>query len=241
VRDAAPESDAAEAKPAVARFAPRPPVAPSTSVEVDLNPRWKQSLGEPAVGWTAWSVGSNFWMRRRVSLSLSADSRRAVLIPEQIVTTAPIVLDRFTGAHASTRVTLPRDCSLRLGGDVRRRDRDGEIFTSWDAGLTGSRIGMKDLSGGLHAMGYSGDHFSGVNGDANITARILSSSQIDLAGGLGGTSSDLVATPAPSYRSQWLRAGVDYRTAGGLWAALAHEWRGGGPGNELSAELGLSF
>jgi hypothetical protein len=211
------------------------------SAELDLNPRWKRDHGEPALGWTAWSVGSTFWTRRRVSFSVSADSRRAVLLPEQIATTAPIILDRFTGAHVSSRVTLPRDCALRLGGDVRRRDRDGEILSSWDAGLTGSRIGRKELSGGLHAMGYSGDHFSGVNGEANLTARISASSQIDVAGGLGGTSTDLVGTPAPSYRSRWLRAGIDYRTPGGLGAALAHEWRSGGPGNELTAELGLSF
>ncbi len=211
------------------------------SVEMDLNPSWKRTYGEPTLGWTAWSVGSSFWARHRVSFSVSADSRRAVLFPEQVVTSAPIILDRFTGAHASSRVTLPRDLALRLGGDIRRRDRDGEASRSWDAGLTGSRIGMKGLSGGLHAMGYSGDHVSGVNGDANLIARISAWSQIDVAGGLSGTSTDLVGTPAPSYRSRWVRAGIDYRTPGGLGAALSHEWRSGGPGNELSAELGLSF
>jgi hypothetical protein len=211
------------------------------SVELDLNPRWKRAYGEPALGWTAWSVGSTLWTRRRVSLSLSADSRRAVLFPEQAIAPAPIVLDRFTGAHASSRVTLPHDCALRLGGDIRRRERDGEVSSSWDAGLTGNRIGTKELSGGLHVMGYSGEHFSGVNGDANLIARISASTQVDVSGGVAGTSTDLVGTPAPSYRSRWLRAGIDYRAPGGLGAALSHEWRSGGPGNELSAELGLSF
>jgi hypothetical protein len=211
------------------------------SVEMDLNPGWKRSHGEPTLGWTAWSVGSSFWAHRRVSFSVSADSRRTVLFPEQIVTSAPILLDRFTGAHASSRVTLPRDWSLRLGGDIRRRDRDGETSRSWDAGLTGNRIGIKRLSGGVHAMGYSGDHVSGVNGDGNLIARISASSQIEVAGGLSGTSTDLVGTPAPSYRSRWVRAGIDYRAPGGLGAALAHEWRSGGPGDELTAELSLSF
>lgn len=211
------------------------------SVEVDLNPRWKRKYGEPTIGWTAWSLGSSFRMRRRVSFALSADSRRAVLVPEQAILTGPILLDTFIGAHASTSVALPHECALRLGGDARRRDRDKEIFTSWDAGLSANRIGMSALSGGLHAMGYGGDHLSGTNADANLTSRISSSSQIDVAGGWGGTRFEGGATASPSYRSRWLRAGIDYRTPGGLWAALAHEWRAGGPGNELSAALGLSF
>ncbi len=211
------------------------------SAEVDLNPRWKREYGEPTVALTAWSLGCNFWMNRRISLAVGADSRRAVLLPEQRLAPAPITLDRFTGAHASSRVGLPRNCAIRVGGDIRRRERDGEIFSSWDGGLTGGRIGIKELSGGLHVMGYSADHLRGVNGDANLSARFGPWSQLDLSGGLGETSTDLAATPAPPYRSRWLRAGIDYRSPGGRWATLAHEWRGGGPGNELAAELGFSF
>lgn len=211
------------------------------SSEVDLNPRWKRDLGERALAWTAWSLGSSLWMNRRVSLAVSADSRRAVLLPEQRRAPAPVTLDRFTGVHVSSRVALARGCALRVGGDLRRRERDGQLYSSWDAGLTGGQIGVRQLSGGLHAMGYRGDHLRGVNGDASLTARFGPWSQLDLAGGVAGTSTDLDATPAPSYRSRWLRAGIDYRSPGGLWATLAREWRGGGTGNELAAELGLSF
>ncbi len=211
------------------------------SAEIDLNPRWKRDHGEPAFGWTALSLGGNFPVRRGLSLAVSADSRRAVLLPEHLLAPSTIMLDRFSGVHASLRASLPRACALRVGGDLRRRDRDGEIFSSWDTGLTGSRLGLKELSGGLHVTGFNAEHFSGVNGDASLLVRLGPWSQIDLAGGIGGTNTDLDATPTPSYRSRWVRAGLDYHSPGGLWAALAHEWRDGGPGKELAAELGLNF
>lgn len=211
------------------------------SVEVDLNPGWKRSLGEPAIGWTAWSLGANAWMRRRVSVTLSADSRRAVLVPEQAAILTTVPLDRYTGGHASARVRIAGPTALRIGGDLRRRDRDHEIFTSWDAGLTGGRLVLKGLTGGLHVMGYRADRTSGVNADANLVARIASFSQVDLSGGWSGADTDPGFTAPSSYRSRWVRAGIDYRTPGGLAAAITHEWRSGGPGNELAAELGLSF
>jgi len=211
------------------------------SVEADVNPRWKRDLGEAPASLTAWSVGSSIRLRGRASLTATVDSRRGVFVPEQRFTSSPTVLDRFSGVHATTRLEVSRETSVYMGGDVRRRERDSQRYSSWNAGISQRRLGYRGLSGGVRAMGYQSEHMRGLSGDASLAARFSSRLDADLAGGLGNSKSDWDPSLSPAYRSQWVRTGASYRSPTGLWASLSKEWRRGGPGSELSAELGASF
>lgn len=211
------------------------------SVEVDFNPGWKQALGEDAVTLTAWSVGGSFRFQPRLWTTLAFDSRRPLVLPEQrFVPTLPTP-DRYTGVHASARYDLTTDESVWMGGAVRRRDRDGKMYQSWDIGINSRRIVSRNLSGGLHAYGYNDGPAQGINSDANLTARLKSWSTLDVSGGYSTTLGDPGAAGAPVYRSRWIRAGLDLRGPEGSWVRFAHEWQGGGTGNELTAELGFAF
>jgi hypothetical protein len=211
------------------------------TVEADLNPRWKRDLGEWPASLTAWSLGSSVRILHRASVTATVDSRRGVLVPEQRSMPAAPKPDRYSGVHATSRLEISRETSVYMGGDLRRRERDGQRYSSWNAGISRNRLGYRALSGGLHAMGYQSEHMRGLSGDASLAARFSPWIDADLAGGLGGTKTDWDATLAPPYRSRWVRAGASYRSPIGLWASLSHEWRTGGPGSELSVELGASF
>lgn len=211
------------------------------AVEVDLNPTWKRALGEAPLSLTAWSLGSSFRIRHRASLTATVDSRRGVYVPEQRFMPTPTELDRYSGIHASSRLEISRETSVYMGGDLRRRERDRQRYSSWNAGLSQTHLGHRALSGGLRAMGYQSEHIRGLSSDANLAARLSQSFDLNLAGGLGNTVTDWDPTLAPPYRSRWVRAGAGYRGPSGLWTNLSHEWRTGGPGTELTVELGASF
>lgn len=211
------------------------------SVEVDFNPGWKRALGEDAMTLTAWSVGGSFRFQPRLWSTLAFDSRRPLVLPEQrFIPTLPSP-DRYTGLHASSRYDLSVDQSVWVGGAVRRRDRDGKMYESWDVGLNSRRLIAQDLSGGVHAYGYNDGPAQGINSDADLTARLRSWSTLEVSGGYGATLGDAGAAGVPQYRSRWVRAGLDLRGPQGSWLRIAHEWQGGGPGNELTAELGFAF
>ncbi|MGH7681339.1 MAG: hypothetical protein ACRENN_05060, partial [Candidatus Eiseniibacteriota bacterium] len=150
-------------------------------------------------------------------------------------------LDRYTGVHVSTRYAFTIDQSAWLGGAVRRRDRDGTLYESWDVGLNSRRIVSRAFSGGMHAYGYTDGTAQGINSDITLAARAQSWATVEASGGYGTTLGTVSATTTPQYRSRWIRAGLDLRGPQGSWVRLAHEWQGGGPGNELTAELGLTF
>jgi len=211
------------------------------SVEVDFNPGWKQDMGEGSVTLTAWSLGGSMQIQPRLWGTVAFDSRRPLILPEQrFVPTLP-PLDRYTGVHVSTRYAFTIDQSAWLGGSVRRRDRDGTLYESWDVGMNSRRIVSDVLSGGLHAYGYSDGSAWDVNSDATFAARVQSWATVEASGGYGATLGTVNAATSPEYRSRWIRAGLDLRGPQGSWVRLAHEWQGGGPGNELTAELGLTF
>jgi hypothetical protein len=211
------------------------------SVEVDFNPGWKRELGEAAVTLTAWSAGGSFRVQDRLWATLAFDSRRPLVLPEQrFVPTLPAP-DRYTGVHASTRYDLSLDQSVWVGGAVRRRDRDGKLYETWDVGLNTRRIGSRDLSGGIHAYGYNDGPAQGINSYADLAARLRPWWTVEISGGYGATLGDPGVAGVPEYRSRWIRAGTDLRGPEGSWLRVAREWQGGGPGNELTAEFGLSF
>ena len=212
------------------------------SVEVDFNPSWKQDMGEGAVTLTAWSLGGSIQVQPRLWGTLGFDSRRPLILPEQrLVPTLP-PLDRYTGVHVSSRYAFSIDQSVWIGGSVRRRDRDGTLYKSWDVGLNSRRIATQAVSGGMHAYGYTdGSSAHSINSDATLAARVQSWATVEASGGYGTTLGDVDVTTAPQYRSRWIRAGIDLRGPQGSWVRVAHEWQGGGPGNELTAELGLTF
>ena len=211
------------------------------SVEVDFNPGWKRQLGEGAVTLTAWSMGGSFQFQPRLWVTLAADSRKPLLLPEQRFVPSLPPLDRYTGIHASSRYDLSADQTVWIGGAVRRRDRDGKMYQSWDLGMNTRRIVSQAFSGGVHGFGYNDGPATGINADVNLAARLRPWSTLELSGGYGGMLGDAGAAGVPEYRSRWVRAGLDLRGPEASWVRVAHEWQGGGPGNELTAELGLSF
>ena len=164
-----------------------------------------------------------------------------MILPEQrLVPTLP-PLDRYTGVHVSSRYAFSVDQSAWIGGSVRRRDRDGTLYESWDIGMNSRRIVSRAVSGGMHAYGYTDGSAQGINSDATLAARVQSWATVEASGGYGTMLGDVSATTASQYRSRWIRAGLDLRGPQGSWVRIAHEWQGGGPGNELTAELGLTF
>jgi hypothetical protein len=219
----------------------RPTTLVYQSVELDYSPGWKQALGEAPFTLTAWSLGTNFQIERRIWATVALDSRRPLVQPEQRLLPTPAPLDRYSGVYASARYELSANQSVRVGGAVRRRDRDGRTYESWDVGLSSRRLLAKMLSGGVHAFGYNDGPAQGVNADADLSARVRPWSTLDLSGGLGATIGDAGVAAVPDYRSRWIRGGLDLLGPQGSWLRVGHEWQGGGPGNEFTAEFGLTF
>jgi hypothetical protein len=89
------------------------------NLELDLNPRWKRELGEPSVGVTAWSIGNQLSVGRRLSLLVGLDSRRTVLLPEMRHAASNLHLGEHLGVRGSARIQATRHQSLRIGADVR--------------------------------------------------------------------------------------------------------------------------
>ncbi|MFQ5598957.1 MAG: hypothetical protein ACE5G2_00225 [Candidatus Krumholzibacteriia bacterium] len=213
------------------------------SLEVDVNPGWKRSLGEPRVGLTAWSLGSQFRVRPDVTLLFGLDSRRSVLLPELRDAVESLELGRHYGVYGSTRVQLSREQSLRLGGDLRRRPGGVGWTRSWDATLHRSRIHFDGLSGRVYANGYGGDAGGGWFLGGSLLLRAGSRAHFDVSGGAGRThrESGFAETTEFVNRSQWLRVAVNLLAVRGLWLDISNEWRNSGQGNELTVELGRVF
>jgi hypothetical protein len=213
------------------------------SAEVDFNPRWKQDLGEQPVELSTWSAGGDVWLANRWTLAMGIDSCRPVLMPEQAGLPTTAVLERYSGLYLSTRVQLSPDYSLRVGGDLRRRDSDGDLNHSWDAGLNSTRLLRGPFSGSAHVLSYDGSSGQGILVDGSLAARVARWSRLEVGGGVGRSNMGTDPTGATTLddRSQWIRVMLDVQSARGLWMNAAQQWRTGSQGNESTLELGYSF
>lgn len=213
------------------------------NVELDYNPGWKVQRGENKVELTGLSVGAQARLHRNVDFMFGVDSRRDLLLPEQLaVPVDNLSLDRTHGIHTSVHLRLAPWTSLRLGADLRSLEDGSRTTRSWDASLYGSHPALRQLSAVVHANVYDSSPGQGELVDASLVVRPRSAPvHIDLAGGTHRRHGQTGLFPVPDARSNWLRLGGGLEPRGGLWIDGSVEWRTDPASTEVQLQVGHRF
>ena len=210
-------------------------------VEVDVNPPWKQELGEDRLELTTVAVGTQVEWHRRVDVGLGFDSRRDLLLPEQRpASAAELRLGRTQGLHGAVHLRVTRAVGLRLGTDVRTLSDGTRTTLAGDASLYGPIPGVPQLSGLAHANLYDAAPGRGQLLDATLSYSIRFL-RFDVAGGTHLVRDLPAADGFHDKRTNWLRLGGGLEAPWGFWLDASGEWRSESGGTEFHLEVRERF
>jgi hypothetical protein len=210
--------------------------------EVDVNPGWKRSRGEPHVQLTTVALGAQMELARGVDVSTGWDMRRDLLLPEQRgVPDTLLSLDRTQGISAALHLRISSSTSLRLGTNLRRRGDGTRTTRAWDATLYGSLPAMSTMTGIVHANLYDAAPGHGDLVDASLSYRVSGWLRLDVAAGSQRSQGVDIEPQGPGRRSNWMRVGGGLASSRGPWIDVSAEWRTDPATRELHLEVGERF
>ena len=212
------------------------------NLEVDVNPGWKQALGEGRLEATRFSLTGQVDVHPRVGLTGGYDYSRDPLLPEQRTITTVLSRDRRRLAHGAARFKVAKHVSLRLGTLVRLpAGEDGTLY-NWDGSVIASNLGKTGVTLTAHGTHYDTRFGTGNIADGSMSWLAGRQVRLELGGGTTATEA-LALTDASSstVRFSWVRTGVDIQAGRGVWIAASGELRTSQSGREITLELGRQF